>query len=284
MQSKLILHPDNKSKSRASHVTICLAKVRRSDEADFTKNVQVAIDNFYQEKKINKLTFQNPTLFRKDNQVTTFNMEPTGEDKLFLTGLHQHLLTTIGDQIQQDQDHGYTPHLTMFTKKPNLSLPDLLPEELQLCNTDTIHRVDGESQYTKTHPIKILPSALSIRRLGSAEVISSLRYDQASASIIPDTLAEETNMKTEQALMTIIRKAKSHEGSQSKPKILRHLAKDLNKLCQNTLENPVESATRLFSLATTCSTTEILQQELKNLLAPESCNDWRCRACLKCQV
>ena len=92
MQSKLILHPDNKSKSRASHVTICLAKVRRSDEADFTKNVQVAIDNFYQEKKINKLTFQNPTLFRKDNQVTTFNMEPTGEDKLFLTGLHQHLL------------------------------------------------------------------------------------------------------------------------------------------------------------------------------------------------
>ena len=85
-------------------------------------------------------------------------------------------------------------------------------------------------------------------------------------------------------VMTIIRKAKNHEGSQTKPKILRHLAKDLNKLCRTTLENPVESATQLFSLATTCSTTEILQQELKNLLAPESCNDCRCRTCLKCQV
>ena len=130
----------------------------------------------------------------------------------------------------------------------------------------------------------IMPSALPIRRLGSAEVLSSLKYDQASANIIPDTLIKETSMKTEDALMTIIRKAKSQEESHSKPRILRHMAKSLNRLCQNTLQNPVESATQLFSLATTCSTAEILQQELKNLLAPESCNDWRCRTCLKCQV
>ena len=101
----------------------------------------------------------------------------------------------------------------MFTKKHDLPLPDLLPEELQLCNTNTIHRVDGESQYTITQPIMIMPSALTIRRLGSAEVIRSLKYDQASASIIPDTLIKETNMKTEDALMTIIRKAKSQEES-----------------------------------------------------------------------
>ena len=35
-----------------------------------------------------------------------------------------------------------------------------------------------------------------------------------------------------------------------------------------------KSANQLFSLAMACSTTEILQQELKSLLAPESCNDW----------
>ena len=192
MQSKLILHPDNRSKNKSSHVTICLAKVKKSDETEFTKNIQVAINSYYKEKNINKLTFHNPTMFRSDNQVTTLNIEPTGADKLFLTGLHQHLLTTIGKQIQQDEEHGYTPHLTMFTKKPDLPLPDLLPEELQLCNTDTIHRVDGESQYTITQPIMIMPSALTIRRLGSAEVISSLKYDQASASIIPDTLIKET--------------------------------------------------------------------------------------------
>ena len=47
MQSKLILHPDNRSKSRSSHVTICLAKVKKGDETEFTKNVQVAINTYY---------------------------------------------------------------------------------------------------------------------------------------------------------------------------------------------------------------------------------------------
>ena len=202
IQSKLILNPDNRSKNKSSHVTICLAKVKRSDEAEFIKSIQLAIGSYYKEKNINKLTFHHPTMFRRDNQVITLNLEPTGEDKLFLTGLHQHLLTTIGEQIHQDEEHGYTPHLTMFTKKDDLPLPDLLPEELQLCNTDTIHRVDGESQYTITQPILIMPSALTIRRLGSAEVLSSLRYDQASANIIPDTIIKETSMRTEEALMT----------------------------------------------------------------------------------
>ena len=81
------------------------------------------------------------------------------------------------------------------------------------------------------------------------------------------------NVKREEALISILKKARSSEGVHSKPKILRHLAKDLNKLCQNSLVSPVESTNQLFSLATTCSTTEILQHELKNLLAPESCND-----------
>ena len=45
IRSKLILRPENKSNMKSSHVTICLAKVRRSYEADFIKNVQEAITN-----------------------------------------------------------------------------------------------------------------------------------------------------------------------------------------------------------------------------------------------
>ena len=100
---------------------------------------------------------------------------------------------------------------------------------------------------TESHPVKILPRALTIRLLGSAEVISSLRYDHATTCIIPEPLIKETNVKTEEALISILRKARSHEGVHSKPKILRHLAKDLNKLCQNSLVRPVESANQLFS-------------------------------------
>ena len=91
-------------------------------------------------------------------------------------------------------------------------------------------------------------------------------------------------MKTEEAVINILNMAENSEGVHSKTKMMKGLAKDLNKLCQYSLVSPVESANQLFSLAATCSTTEILQQELKNLLAPESCNDWRCKACLKCQV
>ena len=248
IRSKLILHPENKSGMKSSHVTICLA-----------------ITNYYKQSKYNPIPFHNPTVFKKEGQVITLNLEPTGEDKHFLTGLHQHLLTTIGNQIQQDQHHTYNPHITMFTSRPNLPLPDLLPEELQLCNTDSLLKVDGKSQYIKSQQVKIMPSGLTVRRLGSAEVISSLRYDHPTSAIVLEPLVDEASGKTEEALISILKKAKN-----SKTKIMRHLAKDLNKLCQYSLVSPVESANQLFSLAATCSTTEILQQELKNLLAPES--------------
>ena len=132
IKSKLILHPENKSRMKSSQVTICLAKVRKKDEANFTKNVQEAITNYYKQSRFNPISFRNPTMFKKEGQVITLNLEPTGEDKQFLTGLHQHLLTTICNQIQQDLHHTYNPQITMFTTKPKLPLPDLLPEELQL--------------------------------------------------------------------------------------------------------------------------------------------------------
>ena len=117
---------------KSYHVTICLAKVRKKDEADFTKNVQKTITNYYKQSRFNPISFHNPTMFKKEGKVITLNLEPTGEDRQFLTGLHQHLLTTIGNQIQQDEHHAYNPHINMFTTKPDLPLPDLLPEELQL--------------------------------------------------------------------------------------------------------------------------------------------------------
>ena len=36
---------------KSSHVTICLAKVKTKDEADFTTNVQQAIVSYYQQKE-----------------------------------------------------------------------------------------------------------------------------------------------------------------------------------------------------------------------------------------
>ena len=66
IRSKLILHLENKSSMKSSHVTICLAKVRRRDAADFIKNVQEAITNYYQQKEFNPLTFHHPTTFKKD--------------------------------------------------------------------------------------------------------------------------------------------------------------------------------------------------------------------------
>ena len=56
----------------------------------------------------------------------------------------------------------------------------------QKCDECSIPK-DGESQYTESHPVKIFPSGLTIRRLGSAEIISSLRYDHAT-SCCPDFL------------------------------------------------------------------------------------------------
>ena len=70
----------------------------------------------------------------------------------------------------------------------------------------------------------------------------------------------------------------------SKSKTIRTLAKQMNKLCKNTLLYPIASVGQLFSLATTCSTTGILDQELKTLIAPDRCSDWRCMSCVECQV
>ena len=152
-----------------------MARVKRSEEAEFIKKIQLAISTYYKKRSVSKLAFHQPTLFRKDDKVITLNLEPTGEDRLFLTGLHQHLLDTIDKQIHQDEDHKYTPHLTMFTDKDGFPIPDLCNEELQLCNSNTIHMVDGVSEYAITQPIRLMPSALTVRRLGTAEVITSLQ-------------------------------------------------------------------------------------------------------------
>ena len=69
----------------------------------------------------------------------------------------------------------------------------------------------------------------------------------------------------------------------SKSKTIKISAKQMNKLCKNTLLDPLASAGQLFSLAATCSTTEILTQELKTLLDPDHCSDWRSQSYVKCQ-
>ena len=94
-----------------------------------------------------------------------------------------------------------------------------------------------------------MPSGITIRVLGSAEVISSLRYDHLTSAIVLEPLVSEASMKTEEALINILKKAKNNEGVHSKTKIMKGLAKGHNKLCQYSLVSPVESANQLFSLA-----------------------------------
>ena len=66
---------------KSSHVTICIAKVRKKDEASFTKSVQEAITAYYKQNKFAHLSFLNPTMFEKEGTVITLNLEPTGEDR-----------------------------------------------------------------------------------------------------------------------------------------------------------------------------------------------------------
>ena len=145
-------------------------------------------------------------------------MEPVGKDKDFLVGLHQHIVKVVGDQIQQD-DHSYTKHLTLFTTKPDHTLPQLLAEELDLGISDSLQFIDGKSCHVKNKPIKVIPITITIRRLGSAAVVNSIRYDHDSITAVFDPLDVQGDEEATHALLNMLETAKSKESTSSKVKI-----------------------------------------------------------------
>ena len=113
--------------------------------------------------------------------------------------------------------------------------------------------------------------------MGSAELVSQYTHDLSTSSIVLSTPSSIINK-----ISALVWKAKERSCTSGKTKITNDLAKKLNKLSENTLAQPTQSAKQLMHLAFISETQSNLDLQIKSLLAPDMDFTAKCNSCSKC--
>ena len=182
----------------------------------------------------------------------------------------------LGNKFKQDP-FKYQPHLTLFQSKESSPLPNLTPQDLQICSTDSLKVDEKGTTFEPEVKLRVMTKQFGFRKVGSAQLVAQYTHDLSTASIVLSTPSSIVNK-----VSAMVWKAKERSCTSGKTKIINDLAKSLNKLSGNSLAQPTQSAKQLMHLAFISETPSNLDLQIKSLLAPDMDFTAKCNSCSKC--